>query len=61
MGIQFEDLYSDEHECEDIAVETALLLALESTESCKRINQNEMALLDNKGNIVIMLQRISLR
>lgn len=61
MAIQFEDLYSDEHECEDIAVETALLLALESTESCKRINQNEMALLDNKGNIVIMLQRISLR
>ena len=61
MAIQFEDLRSDEHECEEIDYETDLLLALESTESCKRINQNEMALLDNKGNIVIMLQRITLR
>ncbi|MBQ6078678.1 MAG: META domain-containing protein [Muribaculaceae bacterium] len=61
MAIQFEDLCSNEHDCEEIAGETALLLALESTESCKRINQNEMALLDNKGNIVIVLQRITLR
>ena len=61
MAIQFEDLRSDEHDCEEIDYETDLLLALESTESCKRINQNEMALLDNKGNIVIMLQRITLR
>ena len=61
MAIQFEDLQSDEHDCEDIDNETALLLALEKTESCKRINQNEVALLDNKGNIVIVLQRIDLR
>ena len=61
MAIQFEDLRSTEHDCADIENETALLLALERTESCKRINQNEMALLDNKGNIVIMLHRISLR
>ena len=61
MAIQFEDLHSDDHDCEQIDNETALLLALESTESCKRINQHEMALLDNKGNIVIMLQRINLR
>ena len=61
MAIQFEDLLSDEHDCEEIDYETDLLLALECTESCKRINQNEMALLDNKGNIVIMLQRITLR
>lgn len=61
MAIQFEDLHSDEHDCEMIDYETALLLALESTESCKRINQHEMALLDNKGNIVSVLQRISLR
>ncbi len=61
MAIQFEDLHSTEHDCEEIDHETALLLALESTESCKRINQYEMALLDNKGNIVIMLQRINLR
>ncbi len=61
MAIQFEDLHSTEHDCETIDNETALLLALEKTVSCKRINQQEMALLDNKGSIVIMLQRISLR
>ena len=61
MAIQFEDLHSSEYYCEDIDNETALLLALESTESCKRINQQEMALLDNKGTIVIVLQRIELR
>ena len=61
MAIQFEDLQSGEHDCEAIDYETALLLSLERTESCKRINQNEMALLDNKGAIVIVLQRINLR
>ena len=61
MAIQFEDLHSTEYDCESIDYETALLLALERTESCKRINQHEMALLDNKGNIVIVLQRINLR
>ena len=61
MAIQFEDLHSTEHDCESIDNETDLLLALESTESCKRINQNEMALLDHKGNIVIVLQHIKLR
>ena len=61
MAIQFEDLRSTEHQCEGIANETALLLALEKTESCKRINQQEVALLDNKGNIVIVLQHIKLR
>ena len=61
MAIQFEDLVSGERQCENIDHETALLLALERTESCKRVNQNEMALIDNKGNIVIVLQRINLR
>ena len=61
MAIQFEDLHSTEHDCQDIEYETSLLLALERTESCKRINQNEMALLDNKGTIVIVLQRLNLR
>lgn len=62
MAVQFEDLHSgDNDECEEIDSETNLLLALESTESCKRINQHEMALLDNMGQIVIVLQRITLR
>ena len=61
MAIQFEDLHSTENDCEEIEYETSLLLALERTESCKRINQNEMALLDNKGTIVVVLQRLNLR
>ena len=61
MAIQFEDLHSFDHDCETIDYETALLLALEKTVSCKRINDMEMALLDNMGNIVIKLQRLSLR
>jgi heat shock protein HslJ len=61
MAIQFEDLHSTENDCEDIDYETALLLALETTVSCKRINPYEMALLDSKGAIVLMLQRINLR
>ena len=61
MAIQFEDLRSDEHDCEEIDFETNLLLALECTESCKRINEHEMALLDNKGSIVIVLQRLNLQ
>ena len=61
MAIQFEDLHSTENYCENIDYETALLLALETTVSCKRINQNEMALLDLKGSIVMVLQRINLR
>ena len=61
MAIQFEDLHSTAHDCEYIDFETDLLLALETTESCKRINEQEMALLDNKGKIVIVLQRINLR
>jgi len=61
MAVQFEDLRGTDYNCADIAVETALLLALENTASYKRINQNEMALMDNKGRIVVMLYRMQLR
>lgn len=61
MAIQFEDLHSGNNACEDIEKETSLLLALEKTESCKRINQQEMALIDKLGNIVAVLQRLQLR
>jgi len=61
MAIQFEDLHSTEHRCDDIHIETALLLALEQTVMCKRVNSNEMALLDKRGSIVVVLQRIDLR
>lgn len=61
FAIQFEDLHSTGHECENIETETAILVALEQAESCKRINDNEMALLDGKGHIVLVLSHISLR
>ena len=61
MAIQFEDLHSSENDCEKIDYETALLLALETTVSCKRVNPYEMALLDLKGSIVLVLQRLNLR
>lgn len=60
FAIQFEDLHSGGNDCENIDNETAVLVALEQTESCKRINDNEMGLLDGKGRIVLVLSRIEL-
>ena len=60
FAIQFEDLHSSGNECENIDTETAILIALEQTESCKRINDNEMGLLDGKGYIVLVLSHIDL-
>lgn len=61
FAVQFEDLKSSNNQCPDIYMETLLLIALEQTESCKRINDHEMALLDNKGNMVIVISRLLLR
>ena len=60
FAIQFEDLHSTGTECDSINIETTILIALEQTESCKRINDNEMGLLDGKGRIVLVLSRIDL-
>lgn len=60
FAIQFEDLTSTENKCEDMAAETALLLALERAEFCKRINDNEVALLDGQGIIVLRLLRTTI-
>ena len=60
FAIQFEDLQSTENHCEDMSAETALLLALERAEYCKRINENEVALLDGQGHIVLRLLRTTL-
>lgn len=60
FAIQFEDLSSTEHRCDDMAAETALLLALERAEYCKRINDHEVALLDGQGAIVLRLTRTTL-
>jgi len=61
MAVQFEDLHSTNYPCENIGAETNLLIALEQTVTCKRINDNEVALLDNKGTIVLVLHRLQLR
>lgn len=60
FAIQFEDLTTTENHCDDMSAETALLLALERAEYCKRINDNEVALLDGQGHIVLRLLRTSL-
>lgn len=60
FAIQFEDLSSTENRCENMEAENALLLALERTEYCKRINDNEVALLDGLGNIVLRLVKTTL-
>ena len=60
FAIQFEDLTSTENHCDDMSAETAMLLALERAEYCKRINDNEVALLDGQGHIVIRLLRTTL-
>ena len=61
FAIQFEDIRSTGYPCDNMEVETALLVALEQAESCKRINDNEMALLNGKGTIVVVITRIKLR
>ena len=43
-----------------MTAETGLLLALERGEYCKRINDNEVALLDGRGTIVLRLTRTTL-
>ena len=60
FAIQFEDLSSTEHRFDDMTAETGLLLALERGEYCKRINDNEVALLDGRGTIVLRLTRTTL-
>lgn len=60
FAIQFEDLHSGGNVCDNIDTETAVLVALEQTESCKRINDNEMGLLDGKGHIILVLSRYEL-
>ncbi|MBQ3960547.1 MAG: hypothetical protein II683_02020, partial [Muribaculaceae bacterium] len=57
----FEDLQSSHYLCPDIQLETDVLIGLEETATCKAINSNEMALLDNKGNIILRLTKIDLK
>ncbi len=60
FAIQFEDLVSSGYEGENVDLETSLLIALEMAETCKRINAREVALLDGKGNMVLVLDKLEL-
>lgn len=61
FAIQFEDLHSSNNKCENIGVETDVLLALEQTESYKKINEEQIALLDHDGKIIMVLNRLKMR
>ena len=59
-AIQFEDLISTRKMCQNIAFETALLVALEQTVSARLNDNKQLQLVDNKGNVVAVLERLVL-
>ena len=59
-AIQFEDLISTRKMCRNIAYETALLVALEQTVSARLSSDSMLQLVDNKGNVVAVLERLVL-
>lgn len=61
FAIQFEDLHSSNKQCDDIEIETDVLLALEQTEFYKTINTNQIELLNNEGKTIIVLTRLNLK
>lgn len=60
-GIEFQQLISTLRMCPDIHIETALLVALEETQTCKKLNNNEIALYDGDGKNVATLRKLKLR
>lgn len=60
-AIQFQSLVSTRKMCPNMSVETALLVALEETEYCKEINNDEISLMDGKGNQTVVLRRLELK
>ncbi len=59
-GVQFQQLLSTMKMCENIKNETALLVALEMTETCRPVSDAQIALYDNKGNCVAVLKRLQI-
>jgi heat shock protein HslJ len=60
-AIQFQQIISTRKMCPNINTETALLIALEETETCKKISNDEVALLDASGKTSAILIRLRLR
>ena len=59
-GVQFQQLLSTMKMCENIKTETALLVALEMTETCRPVSDTKIALYDNKGNCVAVLKKLQI-
>lgn len=59
-AIQFQQLISTMKMCENMKLETTLLVALEVTETCKKINDNEVMLFDKNGKNVAVLKKLNL-
>ena len=59
-AIQFQQLISTRKMCPDMRTETALLVALEETCFCERVSDSEIKLLDDKGNVTVVLTRLDL-
>lgn len=60
-GVEFQELVSTRMMCPDIHIETALLVALEETQYCKKLNGDEITLLDGEGKQIATLRRLNLR
>lgn len=60
-GVEFQQLISTRKMCPDIQIETALLVALEETQICKKINSDEIALFDGEGKELATLKRLNLK
>ncbi|MGN0214573.1 MAG: META domain-containing protein [Muribaculaceae bacterium] len=57
-AIQFEDLISTRKMCKNINYETALLVALEQTVSARLDANSHLQLVDNKGKVVAVLEKL---
>ena len=60
-GVEFQELVSTRMMCPDIQIETALLVALEETQFCKKLDNGEIELLDGDGKQLATLKRLNLR
>ncbi len=60
-GVEFQQLVSTRKMCPDIQIETALLVALEETMTCKKISDDEIALFSGTGENIATLKRLKLK
>lgn len=59
-AVQFQQLISTRKMCENMKTETALLVALEETCFCKKVSENEIKLINDKGEDMVILSRLNL-